>query len=119
MLLDQARAAHPLECCGLLLGEGGVVCAIVPTANVADNPARHFEIDPAMLIAAERAMRQGGAQLIGYYHSHPDGLARPSARDAAASAGDGRLWLIIGGDHMTAWLAHPHGFDAIDLKIAP
>ena len=61
------------------------------TANVATDPTRHFEVDPAALVAAHKGARSGGAQVIGYFHSHPNGLARPSATDAATSARDGAV----------------------------
>lgn len=122
-LIAQAGAAHPLECCGLLFGDAACVLHIEPAANVSPDPARAFEIDPVRLIAAERAMRTGGARLIGHYHSHPNGRAEPSLRDAAASAGDGRLWLIIAGDTVTGWRANPGGallgaFDPVALEIS-
>ncbi|WP_201742326.1 Mov34/MPN/PAD-1 family protein [Novosphingobium ovatum] len=93
-------AAWPNEACGLLLGavEGGCVrvLAAVPCANVASDPARKFEIDPAALIAAHRAAREGtGARVVGCFHSHPVGGAFPSARDVAAAAGDGAIWAIV------------------------
>src|SRR3546814_6701011 len=37
-----------------------------------------------------------GPAIAGCYHSHPCGPAEPSARDAAAAAPDGALWLIVG-----------------------
>lgn len=121
-LLAQASAAHPLECCGLLFGDAHAVLRIEPVANVAPDPHTSFEIDPARLIAAERAMRAGGERLIGHYHAHPNGRAEPSPRDARASAGDGRLWLIIAGDAITAWRARPGGallaaFDPVTLEV--
>lgn len=121
-LLAKAGATHPLECCGLLFGGVSNVLRIEPAANISPDPARAFEIDPAQLIAAERAMRTGGDQLIGHYHSHPNGRAEPSPRDAAASAGDGRLWLIIAGGAITGWRANPGGallgaFDPVALEI--
>ena len=79
-LLAHAASAHPLECCGLLLGSDQEIETARPCANVADDPATGFEIDPAALIAAERAMRQGGKRLIGHYHSHPNGRSAPSPR---------------------------------------
>lgn len=104
------------EACGLLLGAAGMVTEARPAANVAPDPARHFEIDPAALFAAIRAERAGGAALIGYYHSHPSGDARPSARDAADAAPDGRLWLIVAGAEITAWRATADGFVAVELQ---
>ncbi|WP_017672404.1 M67 family metallopeptidase [Blastomonas sp. AAP53] len=115
-LVAQAATAHPQECCGLLIGSEQRVQTIRPCANVADDPATGFEIDPGALIAAERAMRQGGEQLIGHYHSHPNGRCEPSPRDAASAADDGRLWLIIAGQQVSVWRAVSGGalYDAFD-----
>lgn len=102
-LLDWAKNAKTLECCGLLLGQSGVVARVVLAANVADDPARHFEIDPGMLITAEKHARNGRPSILGYFHSHPNGLQRPSVQDAASAAEDGRVWLIIAGGAISAW----------------
>ena len=46
--------------------------------NLADTPDR-FEIDPAEQIKLMRALRGAGREIIGCYHSHPNGSAEPSA----------------------------------------
>ncbi|BBF70378.1 M67 family metallopeptidase [Sphingomonas bisphenolicum] len=110
ILLEQIvalAAAEAHEVCGLLLGSDDRIAAIVPAANVAADPARHFELDPAALIAAHRAARAGGPKVIGHYHSHPSGVAAPSATDAACAAPDGNLWLIVGVGEATLWRAGP------------
>ena len=116
----EAAIAAPWEACGLLFGDGAVRRASV-TANVAADPARYFEIDPAALIAALRSERQGGERVMGYWHSHPSGDAAPSATDAAMAAPDGRLWLIVGGGVLTAWRAGERGvhgrFGAVEIKL--
>lgn len=98
-------ASKASEICGLLLGEGERITAHLPAANVAADPARHFELDPAVLIAAHRAQRAGGPRIIGHYHSHPGGSAVPSATDAACARPDGSLWLIVGGGVARLWSA--------------
>ena len=100
-------AADDREICGLLLGQAGRIEAIAPAANVAADPARHFELDPAALIAAHRAARSGGPSVIGHYHSHPSGVAIPSATDAACAMPDGTLWLIVAGEAVRLWRAQP------------
>jgi desampylase len=100
-------AADDGEICGLLLGQAGRIEAIAPAANVAADPARHFELDPAVLIAAHRAARSGGPKVIGHYHSHPSGVAIPSATDAACAMPDGTLWLIVAGEAVRLWRAQP------------
>lgn len=114
--------ADPYEICGLLLGEEGVIRDIRPAANIAADPARHFELDPAVLIAAHRGARKGGPAILGHYHSHPSGRAEPSATDAASAAPDGSFWLILGGGAARLWSAGPDGqggvaFTAISLDI--
>jgi proteasome lid subunit RPN8/RPN11 len=110
VLLDEIRtlaAASGDEVCGLLLGRADRIEAIRPARNVAPDPSRHFEIDPATLIAAHRDARGGGPGVIGHYHSHPSGVAAPSATDAACAAADGSLWLIVAGAKATLWRAGP------------
>ena len=114
--------ADPYEICGLLLGEEGVIRDIRPAGNIAADPARHFELDPAVLIAAHRGARKGGPAILGHYHSHPSGRAEPSVTDAASAAPDGSLWLILGGGAARLWSAGPDGqggvaFTAISLDI--
>ena len=102
-LLARADETAPAECCGLLLGRGGRIDRAVHAANIAADPLRHFEIDPAALIAAHRAARAGGPELIGYYHSHPQGHPLPSATDCAHASGDGRVWAIVAGGKVGFW----------------
>lgn len=106
----EAALAHPAECCGILTGEEGRITGHIPARNVHRDPLTHFEIDPATLIAAYRAEREGGARIAGFYHAHPNGLARPSATDRRDAAGDGRLWAIIAGDLVTLWRDDADGF---------
>lgn len=96
-------AADPRrEVCGLLLGDGARIEAIIVAANVADDPARRFEIDPRVIFRAMRAERAGGPRVIGHYHSHPGGSGEPSAEDARL-ARPGPLWLIVAQGRIRAW----------------
>lgn len=106
----------------MLTGNSAAITGFLPATNVHCDPARHFELDPAMLLAAHRAARDGGPALIGHYHSHPNGPARPSPADATAADQAGRLWLIIGSGQARAWRSAPGGahlgqFDPVELEI--
>ncbi|WP_108810142.1 Mov34/MPN/PAD-1 family protein [Sphingorhabdus sp. Alg231-15] len=119
-LQQLAREMAPEEACGLLFGNNGTVLSAKTTKNVAGNRLHHFEIDPVDLIAAERAMRDHGPEIIGYFHSHPSGEVVPSKTDAAMAAPDGRIWLIINGHDAAAWQSVENGqiysrFDPITL----
>lgn len=116
-LMQQAENAHPLEACGLLFGEADRITGWRTARNVAAEPTRRFEIDPATLIAALRDEREDGPRVIGYWHSHPNGIAAPSKTDAAMAAGDGKLWLIVAGNAVTAWRATMSGIEPVELDI--
>jgi proteasome lid subunit RPN8/RPN11 len=102
-LIAAADASPDAEVCGLLLGRPDGIDSARACANVATDPARTFEIDPAALFAAHRSARGGGPAVVGHYHSHPSGVPVPSPRDAAQAMGDGALWLILGGGGARLW----------------
>lgn len=111
MLVAEARAAHPQECCGLLLGRDGRVEEVRPCRNVHPLPERHFEIDPQALLDAHRAARGAGLPVLGYYHSHPTGTIEPSVTDRAMAAGGGAIWAIVGGNEIGWWRDGANGFE--------
>ncbi|MEL1249411.1 M67 family metallopeptidase [Aurantiacibacter gilvus] len=114
LLRRETAKAHPHECCGILLGEGDRISAVTPAANVHPSPQTHFEIDPQVLIDAHRAARAGGPQVLGYYHSHPQGPAELSATDRAEAAHDGSIWALVTGEgDVTFWRDDESGFVAL------
>lgn len=80
---------YPNETCGAMLGLDGVdgadareVRALFPLTNRRDDsPRNRFSITADDFRAAERAAKQQGLELLGWYHSHPDHPARPSEFD--------------------------------------
>jgi proteasome lid subunit RPN8/RPN11 len=117
MLADVARA-RPEEACGLLLGQGDRIEAVRSARNLHPTPQTHFEIDPQVLIDGYRSAREGGLELIGYYHSHPTGTTEPSATDRATASGDGRVWAIIAGDDVAFWRDDEHGFAKLSYIVS-
>lgn len=72
----------PHECCGALIGGDGRVTAVVPLPNTTEEgPRRRFMVRPSDYRVAEQQAAQAGAELLGFYHSHPDHPARPSQYD--------------------------------------
>jgi desampylase len=122
-LLDAAAAFPEAEVCGLLLGNDSRVETLVPARNVARDPARSFEIDPATLLATHRSARGAGQRVIGHWHSHPNGRREPSARDAARAVENDQIWLIIAGGGLSAWQPHgshpgPATFQPVAIEVA-
>ncbi len=100
-----AESTYPEECCGLLLGklEGEVKTPVevLPTENswgdeTADSfqtiasslqgkPSKRnrFSIAPKVMLEAQKDARDRNLDIIGIFHSHPDGSAVPSEFDRA------------------------------------
>jgi proteasome lid subunit RPN8/RPN11 len=125
VLADQIRreatAAAPRECCGLVEGlreEGHFwVTALHPARNLAVEADR-FDIDPRDHLVAAKAARAKGRHIIGCYHSHPHGAARPSPRDRAGAGEDNFLWLIAAGGDLTAFVYFRGDFVGVDWVMS-
>ena len=84
----------PHECCGALLGRDSAfkesssaesareVLELFPLVNRRDDsPRNRFAVSAEDVLDAEKAARQRGLDIVGWYHSHPDHPARPSQFD--------------------------------------
>jgi proteasome lid subunit RPN8/RPN11 len=94
-LADQIRShgaeTYPHECCGALLGRDTEVAdrrvyreihALHPLVNRRDDsPNNRFSVTSQDVLEAEKAARDRGLEVVGWYHSHPDHPARPSEYD--------------------------------------
>jgi proteasome lid subunit RPN8/RPN11 len=78
-----SASTYPEECCGALLGSesGEVVEAFALTNTTSGERRRRFLIGPEMYRASEARASEIKRQVIGFYHSHPDHPAVPSAFD--------------------------------------
>lgn len=86
-----AAAAYPLEACGLLVGSRGpndriIVTRAAPARNIErDRPHDRYELDPRDYMRVDREAAKAGLEVVGFYHSHPDGPAAPSPTDVERS----------------------------------
>ena len=82
-----AGETYPFECCGALIGtsseEDGVsIVEALALPNVTDEgPRRRFRVSADDYRQAETRATEAGAELVGFYHSHPDHPAAPSQYD--------------------------------------
>jgi proteasome lid subunit RPN8/RPN11 len=58
-----------------------VIARIFRATNVAGSVATTYEIAPQELFSLVREIRAAGLELMGIYHSHPNGKNEPSPRD--------------------------------------
>lgn len=118
-----AERSYPEECCGVLIGralpEGGgaaVVRAVAASNERVEEQqgerGRRYVIGAEAVLRTDRAARAEGLGIVGYYHSHPDHPAVPSAFDREhawagvsylivpvedGKAGSARSWRLAGG----------------------
>jgi proteasome lid subunit RPN8/RPN11 len=105
----EAARAYPHEACGALVGSSpaDVSLALVLPNQETASPRTRFTIAPADYLSAEAAAEARGARLVGFWHSHPDHPARPSATDRE-HGWEGLLTVVVAvekgrpGD-VTAW----------------
>lgn len=79
-MIDRALQEPGLECCGLLAGKDSVITRIFAATNPLAS-ATEYAIAPIELFQSVRQIRAAGLELMGIYHSHPNGDNKPSARD--------------------------------------
>lgn len=99
-IADHAEADYPREACGLLLGyqraDGHIeVTQVVASKNMtALGRNDRFEVDPELRLRLIRQARDTARGIIGHYHSHPDGSARPSTTDLAMAWESDLVWFV-------------------------
>jgi len=87
-----AAESKPVEGCGVLVGRfdaGPSVVEATAGRNLVTERARdRYELDPGDILAAERAARSAGLDVVGFWHTHPDHPARPSRFDTERAWAD-------------------------------
>jgi proteasome lid subunit RPN8/RPN11 len=122
------EAAYPAECCGALVGridgQAKEVVRLVPAVNRRTDDPHRYLIAPDDLRRLELEVQAAGQEIVGYYHSHPDHPARPSAFDAE-HAWPWYSYLIVRidrgrGADLASWvldderpLMHPESLDVL------
>lgn len=122
LVIDHARAELPNECCGFLAGtvtQGvGRVETCLPLVNERASPIA-FRTEARSVLAAFRAMRAAGQELLVIYHSHPTSDPIPSRQDLAENSYGSEIpWLIVGlaGDRaeVRVWRLETESFTAVE-----
>jgi proteasome lid subunit RPN8/RPN11 len=142
---EGAAAAPPEEVCGVLGGrragreegtsgddgapgaddpsdadgdgaETDTVTATEPVPNVADDPRREYELDPAGTVATIDRLESAGLDVVGFYHSHPESDPVPSRTDERRATWPGYVYLICNPDgRLNAYRWTGEAFDRLSL----
>lgn len=95
---EGASRAPPVEVCGVLVGRRGPPDRVTDARrirNVADTPRSRYELDPEATVAAVDAAEAADDDVVGFYHSHPESAATPSATDRSRATWTGHVYAIV------------------------
>ena len=112
-IAHHGEQTYPEECCGMMLGReidgAPVVEETIPIDNSqGENRRRRFLVSPGQYLHAEQLAAERHLTLLGFYHSHPDHPAIPSAFDTTHAL-PWFTYVIVSvvsdeAKNMTAWL---------------
>lgn len=92
------------EICGFLLGTQSQVTQAIAVRNVHPEPTTAYRIHPKDSLWALRKARKENLQVLGVFHSHPEGPATMSAVDRR-EAHPGWHYLVLGRERESIWEA--------------
>ena len=118
-----AADAYPSEGCGVLIGTGDEVVEATAGRNLREDRSRdRYELDPGAIVAAERSARSRGLEVVGFWHSHPDHPAEPSAFDQERAWTE-YLYVIVrttadGAEDARGWRLERDGGAFLEVPLA-
>lgn len=117
-ILAHADFCFPDECCGLLAGEvGGLVRFVYPLTNAATSPVS-YTIEPREHFEAWRHAERHGWELLGAFHSHPQGPDQPSVTDLALAAEPAWAYVIVSNRNLRAYRIADQVATEVELVLA-
>ncbi len=95
-IIDHARAEHPVEACGVVVGPSGTgePLRFIPMVNVAASET-FYEFDSMDLLRLHRQLAANDEELVVIYHSHTATEAVPSRTDIAYAAEPDAHYVLV------------------------
>ncbi len=93
-VLEALLKAYPLEACGFMAGNNGIVSRLYPVENVLDSPHAYY-MNPTQQLEAMLDLEERGLEMLAIYHSHPHGPETPSTSDIARATYPESAYVII------------------------
>ncbi len=122
-LQEWAQAQFPHEAVGLLLGDADSrrVRRIRNMTNVHERPEVAYALDPEQLLQAFQEVTSSEEEVLGIWHSHPNGSQFPSSVDQA-HAWEGWSYVIVavrsdGANTLSSWRKVGESFCQEELQI--
>ncbi|MEE9593861.1 MAG: M67 family metallopeptidase [Candidatus Hydrothermarchaeales archaeon] len=110
-LLAHATKESPHEACGVIAGtingEAREVVRVYECTNADPYPDVGYEIEPTELLRVMEDAEGKSLEILGFYHSHPMSLARPSMVDESKATWPGHSYVIVSPkstEQITSWI---------------
>jgi proteasome lid subunit RPN8/RPN11 len=121
-IIEHARQGYPYEVCGLIGGREGVAESVVPVPNASLSPRVRFEMERQAMVDAIIGFQRAGREVVGIYHSHPEGKPELSETDVAQATWPDAVNLVVGLDEqqqvdLQAWAIRRGEVEPADLEI--
>jgi proteasome lid subunit RPN8/RPN11 len=114
-IIKHAQSGLPIEMCGYLAGEDGVITKHYELTNI-DNSEEHFSFDPKEQFATVKDARANSLEIYAVYHSHPATPARPSQEDIKLAYDPNISYVIIS---LADGTEDVKSFKIKDAKVTP
>jgi [CysO sulfur-carrier protein]-S-L-cysteine hydrolase len=114
-MVAHLNEVYPLEGCGILAGRDGRVTRLYPVKNRLQSPVA-YEMEPLEQLAAMLDVEERGLELLGIYHSHPNGPDWPSASDVSLAFYPEAAYVIV--SMVDPLSPEARAFRIIDGKVA-
>jgi proteasome lid subunit RPN8/RPN11 len=117
LMLNDVIKRAPIEACGMVAGLDNQSVEIYTITNILNSPVR-FRMAPEEQLNTFIKIDSMGLELIGIYHSHPNGPARPSSTDISEYYYPGTISLIWS-QNKKNWVCHGYIIDAGKAREVP
>jgi proteasome lid subunit RPN8/RPN11 len=118
-MLAHAEFCAPMECCGLLAGPTPAMVSFVYPLTNADLSPVAYTIEPYEHYRAWKHAEAHGWNLIGAFHSHPNGPPIPSPTDLRLAVEPDWTYLIVSGGEIRGFSLTASSADEVRLVIRP
>lgn len=93
-IFAHAERELPIEACGYLAGNDGVITEQYVMKNI-DASTEHFSFDVQEQFSVLKDTRAKGLKILAVYHSHPETPARPSKEDISLAFDPEVSYVIV------------------------
>ncbi len=118
-ILAHAEFCAPMECCGLLAGPSPAVVSFVYPLTNADLSPVAYTIEPYEHYRAWKHAEANGWNLIGAFHSHPNGPPVPSPTDLRLAMEPEWTYLIVSSGQIRGFSMSTSSIAEVGLVLRP